>query len=89
MRYLFELNWKSMVIIGAWSIACSAAIVALLMFSHEQSTTEMAQKIEALTARMDCPNNECDRYKGADARRDFARVEKKIDDVRKDCGCAP
>ena len=89
MRYLFELNWKSMAIIGAWSIACSAAIVALLIFSYERSADSTSQKIEALTARMDCPNNECDRYKGADARRDFARVEKQIADLRKDCGCAP
>jgi hypothetical protein len=89
MRYIFELNWKSMVIIGAWSIACSAAIVALLLFSYESSTDAMAQKLDALTARMDCPNNECDRYKGADARRDFARVEKQIADMRKECGCAP
>jgi hypothetical protein len=86
MRY--ELNWKSMVLIGAWSIVCSAAIVALLMFSYDSSTSAMAQKIQALTDRMDCPNNQCDRYKGADARRDFDRVEKQIADLRKDCGCA-
>jgi len=89
MRYLFELNWKSMAIIAAWSIACSAAIVALLVFSYERSTDAMAEKIEALTIRMDCPNNACDRYKGADARRDFAKVQKQIADLRKDCGCAP
>ena len=88
MRYIFEFNWKSMVLIGAWSVVCSAAIVALLMFSYDSSTRAMAQKIQALTDRMDCPNNQCDRYKGADARRDFARVEKQIADLRKDCGCA-
>ena len=88
MRYIFELNWKSMVLIGAWSVVCSAAIVALLMFSYDSSTGAMAQKIQALTDRMDCPNNQCDRYKGADARRDFDRVEKQIADLRKDCGCA-
>ena len=85
MRYIFELNWKSIVLITAWSIACGAAILALLMFSYDSSTRTMAQQIEALTIRMDCPNNECDRYKGADARRDFARVDKQIADLRREC----
>jgi hypothetical protein len=46
----------------------------------------MHEDILALQKRMDCPNNECDRFKGKDAKALEARLMAEITEVRKDCG---
>jgi hypothetical protein len=46
----------------------------------------MQTDIEVLQKRMDCPNNECDRFKGKDAKALEARLMAEIAEVRKDCG---
>jgi hypothetical protein len=57
----------------------------MIMYAHNTATDEMQSDIRLLQERLDCPNNACDRYKGADARRDLAQVYAEIEKLRHEC----
>jgi hypothetical protein len=84
--WIVSLNLKSLVIIGAWSIMCSAAIVIISLYSHERVTVEMARRLDAIERHIN--EKTLDRYHGTEAKRDFAEMKRQLDQIRKDCGCA-
>jgi hypothetical protein len=45
----------------------------------------MHKDIQALQKKMECPNNECDRFKGEDALKLEARLMAEIEKAKKDC----
>lgn len=84
--WIISINLKSFIIIAVWSIICSAAIVVISMYSHERVTAEMARRLDAIELHIN--QKTLDRYHGSDAKRDFADMQRKLDEIRKDCGCA-
>ena len=86
--WIVSLNLKSFIIIGAWSIMCSAAIVVISMYSHERVTAEMARRLDAIELHIQQRTLDRLHDHGADARRDFAEMKRQLDEIRKDCGCA-
>lgn len=88
-NFIGGISVKSAFIIAGWSIICTVAIITIVMFAHESSTREMRTKIDELTVMLECKNNGCDRFKGADARAMESRLESKIDMVRECCECQP
>jgi hypothetical protein len=84
---MVEVNMKAILIIGCWSIICTAAIVTIVMWAHGASTREMRQKIDELATILECKDNDCDRFKGKDAKALEKRLMTEIATVKKDCCC--
>jgi hypothetical protein len=77
---------KSLVFTGIIAVACSTAIVMFMLTSKNSAQETMQSQINDILKKMQCENNECDRYKGKDAERDFAKVYLEIERLKKDCG---
>jgi len=67
------------------SVCFAVGISLMIFYAHDTATDQMQSDIEALQKRMDCPNNECDRFKGKDAKALEARLMAEIDKVRQEC----
>jgi hypothetical protein len=57
----------------------------MIFYAHNTATDDMQDAIYVLQKRMDCPNNECDRFKGADALVLEARLMAEIEALRLEC----
>jgi hypothetical protein len=75
-----------MFVLALLSILFATGISLMIFYAHDTATSDMQTDIEVLQKRMDCPNNECDRFKGKDAKALEARLMAEIAEVRKDCG---
>lgn len=80
-----SIDWKLFMIVVLSSIIFSLGMSTMIMFAHTTATSEMEADIIALQKKMDCPNNECDRFKGKDALVLEARLMAEIEKVKKDC----
>jgi hypothetical protein len=82
---IMQLNIKSMLIIGVWSIICTASIVVILVVSHDRSTETIKDRLDFIELQLAVKT--ADRYHGSDARRDFGELRKQLDEIRNDCDC--
>ena len=85
IRYIAGIDWKLVVAMTLLSIFFALGISLMIFYSHDTATDHMQTDIEALQNRMDCPNNECDRFKGKDAKALEARLMAEIEKVRQEC----
>ena len=86
IKYIFGVDWRLMFVLSLLSIFFAIGISLMIFYAHDTATTDMQADIEALQKRMECPNNECDRFKGKDAKLLESRLMAEIAQVRKDCG---
>jgi hypothetical protein len=82
---MMQFNLKALIIIGAWSILCTASIVVILITSHERSTMDIKNRLDEIESQLD--ERTLDRYHGSDAKRDFGELQKELEQIRKDCDC--
>jgi len=82
---MMQFNLKSLIIIGAWSILCTASIVVILITSHERSTMDIKNRLDEIESQLN--ERTLDRYHGSDAKRDFGELRQELDQIRKDCDC--
>jgi hypothetical protein len=82
---IMQLNLKSMLIIAAWSIICTASIVVILIVSHDRATETIKDRLDFIELQLDVRTT--DRYHGADARRDFGDIRRQLEEIRNDCDC--
>ena len=87
INFIGGISLKAALIIAGWSIVCTVAIITIVMLAHEASTSEMRQKIDELSIMLECKDNNCDRFKGKDAREMEKRLYTEIEKVRRDCDC--
>jgi len=85
IRYILGIDWRMFVALVVLSVCFAVGISLMIFYAHDTATTDMQSDIESLQKRMDCPNNECDRFKGKDARALEARLMAEIDKVRQEC----
>ena len=85
IRYIFGTDWKLVFVLVLLSIFFALGISLMIFYSHDTATDHMQTDIEALQKRMECPNNECDRFKGKDAKALEARLMAEIEKVRQEC----
>lgn len=85
IKYIFGVDWKLVFLMGLLSIFFAVGISMMIFYAHDTATDEMAADIHALKVKMECPNNECDRFKGKDALVLEARLMAEIDKVRQEC----
>jgi len=85
IRYILGIDWRMFVALVVLSVCFAVGINLMIFYAHDTATTDMQSDIESLQKRMDCPNNECDRFKGKDARALEARLMAEIDKVRQEC----
>ena len=85
IRYIYGVDWKLVFVLVLLSIFFAGGISLMMFYSHSTATDNMHEDILALQKRMDCPNNECDRFKGKDAKKLEARLMAEIDKVRQEC----
>jgi hypothetical protein len=85
IRYIYGVDWKLVFVLVSLSIFFAGGISLMIFYSHDTATDHMQTDIEALQKRMECPNNECDRFKGKDAKKLEARLMAEIDKVRQEC----
>ena len=86
IRYIFGVDWKLVFVLVLLSIFFAGGISLMMFYSHDTATEHMQTDIQVLQKRMECPNNECDRFKGKDAKVLEARLMAEIEQVKKDCG---
>jgi len=85
IRYILGIDWRMFVALVVLSVCFAVGISLMIFYAHDTATDQMQSDIEALQKRMDCPNNECDRFKGKDARALEARLMAEIEKVRQEC----
>jgi hypothetical protein len=85
IRQILGVDWKLFIIVTLCSIIFALGISTMIMYAHTTATSKMQDDIMALQKRMDCPNNECDRFKGKDALILEARLMAEIEKAKKDC----
>ena len=85
IRYIMGVDWKLVFAMCLLSIFFALGISLMIFYSHDTATEHMQSDIQTLQKRMDCPNNECDRFKGVDALVLEARLMAEIDKVRQEC----
>jgi len=85
IKYIFGVDWKLVVLLALLSIGFAIGISLMIFYAHDTATEHMQTDIEALQKRMECPNNECDRFKGKDAKKLEARLMAEIEKVRQEC----
>ena len=85
IRYIMGVDWRMFTILIMTSIFFAIGISLMIFYAHDTATGRMQKDILALKTKMDCPNNECDRFKGKDALVLEARLMAEIEKVRKDC----
>jgi hypothetical protein len=79
------VDWKLVVAMTLLSIFFALGISLMIFYAHSSATDKMHEDILVLQKRMDCPNNECDRFKGKDAKALEARLMAEVDKVRQEC----
>ena len=85
MKYIMGVDWKLVAVLVLLSILFAVGISLMIFYAHDTATNEMQADILTLQKRMECPNNECDRFKGEDAKKLEARLMTEIAKVRKEC----
>jgi hypothetical protein len=85
IRYIYGVDWKLVFVLVLLSIFFALGISLMIFYSHSTATDRMHKDIQILQKRMDCPNNECDRFKGKDAKALEARLMAEIEKVRQEC----
>ena len=85
MKYIMGVDWKLVAVLVLLSIFFAVGISLMIFYAHDTATNEMQADILALQTKMECPNNECDRFKGEDAKKLEARLMTEIAKVRKEC----
>ena len=85
IRYIMGVDWKLVFAMCLLSILFALGISLMIFYSHDTATDNMQSDIQALQNRMECPNNECDRFKGEDAKKLEARLMAEIEKVRQEC----
>ena len=85
IRYIMGVDWKLVFAMSLLSILFALGISLMIFYAHSSATDKMHEDIQVLQKRMDCPNNECDRFKGKDAKALEARLMAEIDKVRQEC----
>ena len=85
IKYILGTDWKLVFVMVLLSIFFALGISLMIVYSHDTATDQMQDDILALKTKMDCPNNECDRFKGEDAKKLEARLMAEIDKVRQGC----
>ena len=85
IKYIFGVDWKLVILLALLSISFAIGISLMIFYAHDTATDQMQVDIQVLQKRMDCPNNECDRFKGKDAKALEARLMAEIDKVRQEC----
>ena len=85
IKRILGADWKLVALLSILSILFAAGISLMIFYAHNTATNEMQADILALQTKMECPNNECDRFKGKDALVLEARVMTEIAKVRQEC----
>jgi hypothetical protein len=85
IKYILGTDWKLVFVLVLLSIFFAGGISLMIFYSHDTATDHMQTDIEDLQKRMDCPNNECDRFKGKDAKALEARLMAEIEKDRQEC----
>jgi hypothetical protein len=85
IKRILGADWKLVALLSILSILFAAGISLMIFYTHDTATDDMQDAIYALQKKMDCPNNECDRFKGADALVLEARLMTEIAKVRQEC----
>ena len=85
IRHIMGIDWRAFLALVILSICFAIGISLMIFYAHDTATTDMQTDIEILQKRMDCPNNECDRFKGKDAKALEARLMAEIEKVRREC----
>jgi hypothetical protein len=86
IRYILGTDWRMVIVLALLSIFFALGISLMIFYAHSSATDKMHDDIQILQKRMDCPNNECDRFKGKDAKALEARLMAEIAEAKKDCG---
>jgi len=84
-NFTMQFNIKALIIIGIWSLICTASIVVILVVTHDRSTESINNRLEKIELQLE--QKTIDRYHGADARRDFSEVHRQLDEIRSMCNC--
>ena len=86
IRYILGIDWRVFTALVILVISFAIGINLMIYYARDTATNKMQVEILALQTKMECPNNECDRFKGKDAKALEARLMAEIAEVRKDCG---
>lgn len=78
---------RPFIITGIIAAIVFGAIIIFMTATKDVAHRGMQGQIDEILRKMECPNNECDRYKGKDAARDLAIVHGRIDELEKNCDC--
>lgn len=78
---------RSYMIVAVVTVIVFISIMVFMTSTKNAATRNMQSQIDTILRQMECPNNECDRYKGKDAARDLAIVHGRIDELERNCGC--
>lgn len=76
---------KPTLLVASIATFVAIAIVIFMVTSKEAAHKAMQTQINTILEKMECKDNSCDRYKGADAKRDFAAVNKRIEKLEEKC----
>jgi uncharacterized membrane protein affecting hemolysin expression len=79
------IDWRVFTALIMLSVSFAIGISLMIYYAHDTATDQMQDDILALKTKMECPNNECDRFKGKDAKALEARLMAEIDKVRQEC----
>ena len=85
IRYIMGIDWRMFIVLVMLSISFAIGISLMIFYAHDTATGQMQKDILALKTEMECPNNECDRFKGKDALVLEARLMAEIEKAKKDC----
>ena len=85
IKRILGADWRLIVLLALLSVFFALGISLMIFYSHDTATQHMQADILALQTKMECPNNECDRFKGEDAKKLEARLMTEIAKVRKEC----
>ena len=76
---------RSYIVVAIITVIVFFAIMVFMSATKDIATRNMQVQIDTILRKIECPNNECDRYKGKDAKRDLAAVYKRIDELERRC----
>ena len=76
---------RSYIVVAIITVIVFFAIMVFMSATKDIATRNMQVQIDTILRKMECPNNECDRYKGKDAKRDLAIVHGRIDELERRC----
>ena len=85
IKYILGTDWRLVISLTLLSVFFAVGISLMIYYAHDTATDQMQADVLALKTKMDCPNNECDRFKGKDAKALEARLMAEIEKVRREC----